>query len=81
MTPNHYHHPSYEPPAPYHRCVAPGACVQAAHGGHRLRQECDCGALRVVNINGRHVEHGPWADAVPRATVDEIARDIEALGP
>lgn len=37
---------------------------QAAHGGITYREVCACGADRGVNVNGRHVETGPWSAPV-----------------
>lgn len=38
---------------------------RAAHGNICDEQECrSCGARRKVNINGRHVEHGPWGPSL-----------------
>jgi hypothetical protein len=33
----------------------------AAHGCVTEVQTCSCGAVRAVNINGRHVERGSWS--------------------
>lgn len=34
---------------------------RAAHGGICQVWECpDCGAFRLLNRNGHHVERGPW---------------------
>lgn len=33
---------------------------RAAHGGVCEVDRCACGAVRRVNINGRHVERGRW---------------------
>jgi hypothetical protein len=34
---------------------------RAAHGNITRELTCTCGAIRLININGRHVEEGPWA--------------------
>ena len=34
----------------------------AAHGGITETQRCACGAVRQLNVNGRHVEAGPWVE-------------------
>jgi len=36
-----------------------------AHGWACELHVCRCGAVRRVNVNGRHVERGPWAEATP----------------
>lgn len=33
---------------------------RAAHGNITVEHVCRCGAVRLVNVNGRHVERGPW---------------------
>lgn len=34
----------------------------AAHGGICETETCGrCGATRAANVNGRHIEQGPWA--------------------
>lgn len=35
---------------------------RAAHGGIRVRVHCHCGATRDSNVNGSHVERGPWIE-------------------
>lgn len=35
---------------------------RAAHGNITVEHVCRCGAVRLVNINGRHVERGPWIE-------------------
>lgn len=35
----------------------------AAHGNICVIDTCRCGAERRTNINGRHVERGPWESA------------------
>lgn len=32
----------------------------AAHGNITEHEVCACGATRAVNVNGLHVERGPW---------------------
>lgn len=32
-----------------------------AHGGVRYFETCACGAVKVVNRNGSHAEHGQWS--------------------
>lgn len=39
---------------------------RAAHGNVCLIQHCDCGAWRAMNVNGKHVEQGPWEPPVDR---------------
>jgi hypothetical protein len=47
---------------------------RAAHGNICATYECvDCGARRAVNINGRHIEHGPFGPS--RAHRDRLARE------
>ncbi len=36
---------------------------RAAHGGSTRHEACACGARRSVNVNGLHVEAGPWTGA------------------
>ena len=38
----------------------------AAHGNVRVTQHCACGAVRRANVNGCHVEAGPWVEPSPR---------------
>lgn len=33
---------------------------RAAHGGVCLVDQCACGARRMRNVNGRHLERGDW---------------------
>lgn len=33
---------------------------RAAHGNISYDERCRCGAVRSVNVNGLHVETGPW---------------------
>ena len=33
---------------------------RAAHGNVTETQRCACGATREINVNGRHIEAGPW---------------------
>lgn len=33
---------------------------RAAHGGVCLVDHCACGARRMRNVNGRHLERGDW---------------------
>ncbi len=57
----HKHEKSAESePAPYDFCPAPHDCNPAAHGGYVIEQKCFCGATRLVAVNGRHTEYGPW---------------------
>lgn len=35
---------------------------RAAHGNIVRVDVCACGAVRRTNINGRHVERGPWTE-------------------
>ena len=48
------------------RCFAgpiPGAEQnRAAYGCVTLVHTCRCGAVRRENVNGRHVEAGPWVE-------------------
>lgn len=37
---------------------------QRAHGNIIARDECKCGAVRLTNVNGRHIERGPWLDNI-----------------
>ncbi len=32
----------------------------AAHGNVQVINVCKCGAVRCENVNGRHIERGPW---------------------
>lgn len=36
---------------------------RAAHGNICRTERCGCGAERRSNVNGRHVECGPWQEA------------------
>lgn len=40
----------------------------AAHGNVTEWQTCRCGATRAVNVNGLHVERGPWHNLNKPAT-------------
>jgi len=59
-TKSHKHTMSTE----YERCFTTCArwtrCNPAAHGGITVREKCACGAVRLVNRNGNHVEIGAW---------------------
>lgn len=35
---------------------------RAAHGNVCVVDTCRCGAERQTNVNGRHVERGPWSN-------------------
>ena len=35
---------------------------RAAHGGITETHRCACGATRRLNVNGRHLEVGPWVE-------------------
>lgn len=35
-----------------------------AHGNVCVVETCACGAVRSVNVNGRHVESGEWGESV-----------------
>ncbi len=35
---------------------------RAAHGNICTTDVCQCGATRRANVNGRHVEQGPWVE-------------------
>jgi hypothetical protein len=35
---------------------------RAAHGCVTLVHTCRCGAVRRLNVNGRHIEAGPWVE-------------------
>ena len=37
---------------------------RAAHGNITRQDVCTCGARRLTNINGRHVERGNWQEPV-----------------
>lgn len=45
---------------PYNGTVAPFHANPAAHGHVCVVQTCRCGATRATNVNGDHVERGPW---------------------
>lgn len=54
---------------PYMGSVARGVARdenRAAHGGITRIETCACGASRLVNANGSHVEAGAWRE--PSAT-------------
>lgn len=67
----HTHRPATHELRPY---IGPVAATiddenVAAHGNVCEVQRCRCGAVRSVNINGRHRERGPWVemtDQTPR---------------
>lgn len=40
--------------------VRPDNPNPAAHGNITQWDTCRCGATRATNINGRHIERGPW---------------------
>lgn len=42
----------------------------AAHGNIVQIDRCRCGTERRTNINGRHIERGPWVFEAPTAGVD-----------
>lgn len=35
---------------------------RAAHGNVCVVDTCRCGAERKTNVNGRHIERGPWKE-------------------
>jgi len=49
----------------------------AAHGGVCEHQRCTCGAVRYVNLNGRHREVGDWDLPHDRVNVQAIAATPE----
>ena len=57
------HDPVYTyDPKPFMGCVNNNDPNQAAHGNVVVKDVCSCGAVRFVNVNGRHVEEGPWVE-------------------
>src|SRR5690606_29179644 len=47
----------------------------AAHGGITETDECViCGARRAANVNGRHVELGPWGPSRAQREAEERSR-------
>ena len=37
-----------------------------AHGNITIKDECRCGAVRLTNVNGTHIERGHWwIDSAP----------------
>ncbi len=40
---------------------------RAAHGNVCEVFTCKCGATRLVNINGNHIERGDWTEPEPEA--------------
>jgi len=40
--------------------VRPDRPNPAAHGGVTIVERCACGAQRLTNVNGRHIETGRW---------------------
>ena len=43
--------------------IAPASVTRQnrrAHGGYSCLHICACGAIKAVNVNGWHKEHGPW---------------------
>ena len=35
---------------------------RAAHGNIVVIDTCACGATRATNVNGNHIERGPWIE-------------------
>ena len=66
----HTHRPATETTYPFGGCVAPERCDEAAHGNVATVHVCRCGARRCVNVNGSHVERGPWVMARTRGIGD-----------
>lgn len=58
----HIHHIDHRHPTITRPFFGPVAARQnpAAHGGCCEIARCRCGATRRTNVNGRHVERGPW---------------------
>ena len=46
-------------PQPFRGSVA-SPQRKAAHGGYSETHTCSCGAIKTVNKNGVHAEHGRW---------------------
>jgi hypothetical protein len=60
----------------------PGNENPCAHGNVTHEEECvACGARRAVNVNGRHVECGPWGPSRSerRARAAQLRRLADAL--
>ena len=50
----------------FQHCVNPRDCNPSAHGYITIKERCyRCGAARMVNENGRHVETGPLGRTPP----------------
>lgn len=56
---NHRHRPSKSTVGPFFGPVNTNK-RRAAHGNICVRETCRCGATRLVNRNGVHVERGHW---------------------
>lgn len=48
------------------RAVAPE--IPIAHHGVTMTETCACGAQRRTNVNGPHLERGPWYRPAPQVT-------------
>mgnify|MGYP000909931641 CR=1 FL=1 len=50
---------------------------EAAHGNVTEEHTCTCGATRKVNVNGRHIERGPWQEpSQPVARLRLVRREV-----
>ena len=50
---------------------------EAAHGNVTEEHTCTCGATRKVNVNGRHIERGPWQEpSQPVARLRLVTRAV-----
>lgn len=59
----HVHRSKRSEQRPFTGAVVSERQNRAAHGGYCRHEECRCGATRRVNVNGQHVERGPWVSA------------------
>jgi hypothetical protein len=75
---------------PFWFCVAPAeACVPAAHGGITYREECACGASRLVArrwARGQRcadaaIERGEWVPALVWTAAGTALTDSKGGGP
>lgn len=56
----HKHKPKYSTIRPFTGPIVGVRENRAAHGGIQVHEVCRCGSERYLNVNGRHVERGPW---------------------
>jgi hypothetical protein len=68
---SHRHAASASTDLSWTSCVKPEDCDGRAHGGRVVRDECECGAVRLIEANGRWQTRGEWAAPARRLSPGE----------